>query len=573
MANDPTDPNLQSILSAANSLPATSGAPAPELAPPVPPTLTNTPAPILSGPAGERQNKRSALDQMTAAATSAPPTPAASELTFSQPEKPAAQPLPAPTAGDQGTTDLESKIGTPGNIAMGAEATKAEAPKSFLDRLKSAATSVGEGALGATGLQAFAPGNTSTPMQKGQAIMNLLGKIGQVGSAATGSPQQKEQAIERQKAQAAQQLAQAQLQANQEFHQGMLANTRNANDIKQQQADTAAQKVVGAMNAKGYAQEPDGTWRPKTADEILADPMLSQNIELKQAAAQASKAKADLDKAVIEGKTNPNSLTQKNIEAALEQRKHQADAQLALAQAHLQQGENFHADSRQDKSFQFNQGQLDKIRTPIDQRAQRMATLKDSLAQGTPQADALIAPELLTAAAGGAGSGLRMNEAEISRIVGGRNQWQSLLAKAQAWQLDPSKGFALTPSQRVQVGQLIDVMNQRLELKRQVMDTATQALADPSATVDDHRRILSDAHIQLDKIDSLTDVAAAKPTAKPSAGTAKITPPANDQHQQFLNSITYQGQHPVDAASGPAGTIVKMKQGGPWISIATGKPI
>jgi hypothetical protein len=508
------------------------------------------------------------LDTMTSSATqpTAPASAAPEEQSLA---------LPASTAGDQGTADLESKIATPGNLALGAAADKAEQPKSFLDKLKGASRSFGQGVAGATGMGAFVPGSGATPMQKGAAIMNLLGKIGAVGSAATGSPEQKQQAIERQRNQATQQQALAQLQANQQYHQGMLGiNQQKANagdqalDIKQQQADTAAQKVVGAMNAKGYAQDPDGTWRPKTAQEILADPMLSQNMEMKHTAEAASKAKTDLDNAITAGKTNPDSLTQQNIVAALQQKKHQADAQLALAQAHFQQGENFHADSRQDKSFQFNQEQLEKIRTPVDQRATRMVTLKDSLAQGTPQADALIAPELLTAAAGGAGSGLRMNEAEISRIVGGRNQWQTLLAKAQAWQTDPTKGFALTPSQRVQVGQLIDVMSKRLDMKRQILDSSTQALADPQASVDDHRRILSDAHVALDKVDSLSDAAGAQP-AQAGAGKKLQAQAGNVSHDQILQGITGPGgAHPIAYADGPQGRLIKMQAGGPWIPLA-----
>jgi len=67
-----------------------------------------------------------------------------------------------------------------------------------MDKMKGAAGAVGQGVLGATGLGAFAPGANATPMQKGQAIMSLLGKIGSAGVMATGSPQQREQAIQQQ---------------------------------------------------------------------------------------------------------------------------------------------------------------------------------------------------------------------------------------------------------------------------------------------------------------------------------------------------------------------------------------
>jgi hypothetical protein len=58
----------------------------------------------------------------------------------------------------------------------------------------------------------------------------------------------------------------------------------------------------------------------------------------------------------------------------------------------------------------------------------RFGRLRDTLNQKSPQADALVAPELLTVIAGGQGSGLRMNEAEIARSVGGRSHLEDLKA-------------------------------------------------------------------------------------------------------------------------------------------------
>ncbi|MGA8529254.1 MAG: hypothetical protein WB622_06030, partial [Acidobacteriaceae bacterium] len=61
--------------------------------------------------------------------------------------------------------------------------------------------------------------------------------------------------------------------------------------------------------------------------------------------------------------------------------------------------------ARADKSFQYNNGELDKLSTPITGLVQRMSTLQSNLAQESPQADALVAPELLSVMAGGQGSG------------------------------------------------------------------------------------------------------------------------------------------------------------------------
>lgn len=157
-------------------------------------------------------------------------------------------------------------------------------------------------------------------------------------------------------------------------------------------------------------------------------------------------------------------------------------------------------DVRLDRSYNLTTNQLSATRKPIDERADRIGRLVDSLNQNSPQADALIAPELLTAMAGGQGSGLRMNEAEISRIVGGRNNWQSLLSAAQKWQSDPSKPFLITPAQRQQVRDLITVIQQKVAAKQTVLDDAQGKLIS-AGTVEEHRKILADTRKQLTAID------------------------------------------------------------------------
>lgn len=157
-------------------------------------------------------------------------------------------------------------------------------------------------------------------------------------------------------------------------------------------------------------------------------------------------------------------------------------------------------DARMDRSYQFTTTQLGTVRKPIDDRAERIGRLVDSLNQNSPQADALIAPELLTAMAGGQGSGLRMNEAEINRIVGGRNNWQNLLSAALKWQKDPSKPFLITPDQRQQVRDLVGVIQQKVEAKQTVLDAAQQQLIN-SKSIEEHRKILADARTQLTAID------------------------------------------------------------------------
>jgi hypothetical protein len=157
--------------------------------------------------------------------------------------------------------------------------------------------------------------------------------------------------------------------------------------------------------------------------------------------------------------------------------------------------------ARSDKSYQFHAGRIDALRKPIEDRAERIARVEDTLAQGTPQADALIAPELLSVMAGGAGSGVRQNEAELARIVGGRTNWETLKAKVDAWQLDPSKGFALTPAQREQTRALFSTVKDRVSRKMQAIDEESQNLLntdDPK----EHRRIYQRLQKRLGDIDT-----------------------------------------------------------------------
>jgi hypothetical protein len=157
-------------------------------------------------------------------------------------------------------------------------------------------------------------------------------------------------------------------------------------------------------------------------------------------------------------------------------------------------------DTRADKSYQFNVGELNTLGKPITDRVSRLSTLQDTINQSNPQSDALIAPELLTVMAGGQGSGLRMNEAEISRIVGGRTAWESIKAAANKWQTDPRKGLSITPAQRGQIRALMQAVYGKLQQKQSILDQAQEDLIntdDPK----EHRRIVAGARQKMTTID------------------------------------------------------------------------
>lgn len=177
-----------------------------------------------------------------------------------------------------------------------------------------------------------------------------------------------------------------------------------------------------------------------------------------------------------------------------------ADAVKAYTLATTRPEKAGEASARSDKSYTYNNNKLDTLGKPIEDAEARMGRLRDSLAAGTPQADALIAPELLTIMAGGMGSGLRMNEAEISRVVGGRSKWQSLEAALNQWRLDPTKANSITPEQRQQIRALVDAVNVKLQAKQKALDDAREGLLN-SDDPKEHRKIVTAAHHALTQVD------------------------------------------------------------------------
>jgi len=159
--------------------------------------------------------------------------------------------------------------------------------------------------------------------------------------------------------------------------------------------------------------------------------------------------------------------------------------------------------ARADKSYQLQSTRLDKVRQPIEAIQQRVGRLNDTLNQQSPQADALVAPELLSIMSGGQGSGLRMNEAEISRIVGGRSAWESLKANIQHWATDPDKARSITADQDKQIRALVGTVQSKLVAKQKIMDDAEESLL-ASNDPKEHRQIVADARKKLDAIDAGT---------------------------------------------------------------------
>lgn len=153
-----------------------------------------------------------------------------------------------------------------------------------------------------------------------------------------------------------------------------------------------------------------------------------------------------------------------------------------------------------EKGWEYANNQLNTLGKPVSDLNMRMGRLKDTLAQGTPQADALVAPELLTIMAGGQGSGLRMNEAEISRIVGGRSHWENLKASAQKWSLDPSTANSITADQRAQVRALVQTVDHKLQAKQSIVNDAANRLVSLENPTEQHQ-VLAQTRQKLQQVD------------------------------------------------------------------------
>ncbi len=152
------------------------------------------------------------------------------------------------------------------------------------------------------------------------------------------------------------------------------------------------------------------------------------------------------------------------------------------------------------QSYYKHSGFIDKLRAPVDTLVMRMGRLEDTLAQQSPQADALVAPELLTVMAGGQGSGLRMNEAEIARIVGGRSAWQDLQAKINHWTKNPKEARSITPEQDKQIRALVGAVAGKVHGKQAAADQARRALIE-SNDPQEHRKIYAKMQEEFDRID------------------------------------------------------------------------
>lgn len=158
-------------------------------------------------------------------------------------------------------------------------------------------------------------------------------------------------------------------------------------------------------------------------------------------------------------------------------------------------------DHRNDQNWQFNTQRLDRERKPLDDYAARFSRLRDALNSHLPPADSLIPAELLTVMAGGQGSGLRVNEAEILRALHGQSNWQTIKAALQKWNVDPSKALSITEEQRGYLNDLLNIVGAKIHQKQDIFYRTENNLvgAQNNFTRD---RAMAKMHGDLDAVDS-----------------------------------------------------------------------
>jgi len=155
---------------------------------------------------------------------------------------------------------------------------------------------------------------------------------------------------------------------------------------------------------------------------------------------------------------------------------------------------------REDRSYQFQSGALDRTEKPIAEALSRSSRLIETLNNGSPVALAAAIPEFLTVMAGGAGSGLRMTEAEMKRIVGGRSVWEDLTAAASRFSTNPQQS-PLTASQVVSIRKMAQAVTAKLAAKQEAINAARDVIG-TSTNIVEHRNAVNNMRMKFQQIDN-----------------------------------------------------------------------
>jgi len=155
---------------------------------------------------------------------------------------------------------------------------------------------------------------------------------------------------------------------------------------------------------------------------------------------------------------------------------------------------------RADRSYTESKNDLEQLTKPVRDRSERFARFAETVKAGGPVADAVLAPELLSITSGGMGSGLRMSEAEIGRILGSTSAWGDLLKAASRFNPNESQTMQLTPTQRASMNKLVSAIAEKSQQQFAILQQARQDLLDAGDDVAAHRRIMADTKTRIEEV-------------------------------------------------------------------------
>src|SRR5215831_546045 len=161
--------------------------------------------------------------------------------------------------------------------------------------------------------------------------------------------------------------------------------------------------------------------------------------------------------------------------------------------------------SRLDKSWNASEAELKGMETPITDHIAKVKKAINGIDQMSPAADSLLAEQILTAMAGGTGTGLRMSEPVLERIIKGRSVWQNMVAAAQQYNLNPSKALSIPLPQRQQLRALLVQELKQQQQRADMINTARRGLID-ATDVTTHRNILAGLYDDLNKDNTVNNL-------------------------------------------------------------------
>jgi hypothetical protein len=139
---------------------------------------------------------------------------------------------------------------------------------------------------------------------------------------------------------------------------------------------------------------------------------------------------------------------------------------------------------------------------PINDLSSRLSRLDDTLAAGSPQADATAAGQIIQIMEGGTGSGIRISKDLLDKTMGGVGKWEKLKSDFNTWNMDPKKANSILPEQRQQIRDMTALIRNKVNQKQAALNNAYDTVTN-SDDVNVHRGAVNDARKSFQNIDNI----------------------------------------------------------------------